>query len=65
MLQQHDDLLVLLSQFRVATVAHSDFLSYTEVREGHRFGRALLIENLTAVPAVMLAVGERERSPAA
>lgn len=45
----------------MTAIAHADFLGDTEVREGHRLRRALLIEDLTAVPTVMLAVGEAER----
>lgn len=60
--EEDEYLLVFLGQLCMTTITYSNFLSNTKVRERHRLGGALLIENLTAVPTVVLTVGEGERS---
>ena len=51
----------LLVEFGVTTIAHTDLLGDAEMRQRHRLGGALLIEHLTAVATVMLAVREGKR----
>ena len=55
----------LLVEFGVTTIAHTDLLGDAEMRQRHRLGGALLIEHLTAVATVMLAVREGEGGSAA
>lgn len=48
----------------VAAVIDADGLHDSQVRQRQSFGRALLVEAVAAVSAVVFAVGEGERSPA-
>lgn len=50
--------LVLLRQFSVTTITHSNLLRDTKVRKRHRLRRTLLIKDLAAVATVVLAIGE-------
>ena len=56
---------LVLRNFHKAPVTNTPFLSDTKMRQRNYFRRTLLIEYLAAVPAVVLAVGERERGSAA
>ena len=50
----------LLGELRVASIVDTDGLEDAEVGKRQGLGRALLIEAISAVPAVMLSVGEGE-----
>lgn len=49
----------------MTSITYSDILCDPEVWQGHSLGGALLVKDLATVTAVVLAVREAERSPAA
>lgn len=54
----------LVGKFGVASIVYTDSLHDSEMRQGKRFARTLLIEAVAAVATMVLSVGEREGGPA-
>lgn len=52
----------LVCQFDVASIIDSDRLNYPKMRQRKNFARTLLVENVSAVSAMMLSIRETERS---
>jgi hypothetical protein len=52
--------LCLLTELGIATITYTHVLGNSKVGEGHCFRGALLIEHLSTVPTVVLAIGEGE-----
>ena len=55
----------LLVELVVTRITDSNLLRNAEVWQGHGLGRTSLVEDLTTVATMVLAVRERERCPAA